>query len=87
VGTHLGKTVDSYNSAVGSFERRVLVQARKFRELGAATGEDIPEAPAIDVVPRELHCLETAPAMGDRFPPAGDEMSDCMVDIHAGGDT
>jgi DNA recombination protein RmuC len=54
VGTHLAKTVDGYNSAVGSLERRVLIQARKFRELGAATREEIPELTVVDVVPRRL---------------------------------
>ena len=35
VGRSLGNAVESFNSAVGSMERNVLPQARKFPELGA----------------------------------------------------
>jgi len=40
-GRALGSAVDAYNSAVGSLERQVLPGARRFTELGAATGEPI----------------------------------------------
>jgi DNA recombination protein RmuC len=52
IGSALKRAVDSYNDAAGSLASRVLVSARRFKELGAATGEEIVEAPTIDQVPR-----------------------------------
>ena len=54
VGDALGKATMAYNKAVGSLESRVLVQARRFKELGAATGDDIPEIETVSHVPRQL---------------------------------
>jgi DNA recombination protein RmuC len=65
VGKHLGAAVGAYNSTVGSLERRVLVHARRFKDLGAATGEDLEELEPVDVRPRDLHAgrpLEALPA-------------------------
>ncbi len=54
VGEGLRKAVETYNQAAGSLERRVMVSARKFPELGAATGEEMPEVEPLDEVPRSL---------------------------------
>ena len=51
----LDRAVGSYNNAVGSLEARVMPTARKFKELGAATREDIDSIGLIDKAVRQLH--------------------------------
>jgi DNA recombination protein RmuC len=50
----LDGAVQSYNEAAGSFEARVLVAARRLKDLEVTTADDIPPADAIDKVPRVL---------------------------------
>ena len=50
----LDGAVQAYNQAAGSFEARVLVSARRLRELKATTGQELPSAEPIDTVPRVL---------------------------------
>jgi DNA recombination protein RmuC len=61
LGLSIERAVESYNKAVGSMETRVLVSARKFKELGAAVGDEIPELEPVDEVPRALAAPEKAP--------------------------
>ncbi len=54
VGKGLDQAVESYNKAVGSLESRVLVSARRFPELGAASVVEMPEPTQIDTTARTL---------------------------------
>jgi DNA recombination protein RmuC len=58
IGRGLDKATGSYNKAVGSMERNILPAARQFRELKAATGEDIPVLAPLDFIPRALNAPE-----------------------------
>ncbi|MBK7875139.1 MAG: DNA recombination protein RmuC [Planctomycetes bacterium] len=54
----LNSAVDAYNDAAGSLERRVLPQARRFKELGASHAEEIETARPIEGVARALQAPE-----------------------------
>ncbi len=58
LGKSLAKSVKCYNEAVGSLESRVLVTARKFRELGVAPADEIAPQEPIDHTPRALDAPE-----------------------------
>lgn len=59
VGRSLSSCVDAYNRAVGSLETRVLVSARRFKEMGAAADSvEIEPLEGVDRLPRELQRCE-----------------------------
>jgi DNA recombination protein RmuC len=65
-GGHMAKTgrslsgaVDAYNKAVGSLERNVLPQARRFQDLGVGgSDKDVPMLDPVDAVARNLQAPE-----------------------------
>lgn len=60
VGRSFGSAIDAFNAAVGSMERNVLPQARKFTELGATT--DAPLDP-VDPLEKGVRALTSTPAL------------------------
>jgi DNA recombination protein RmuC len=50
----LERSVGAYNRAAGNLESRVLVSARRFKELSAAAGEDIPACEPVNLMPRAV---------------------------------
>ncbi|MBI4355228.1 MAG: DNA recombination protein RmuC [Candidatus Omnitrophica bacterium] len=52
--TDLEQSVFSFNRMIGSLEGRILPGLRKFRELGATGGDEIPIIEPIEQTPREL---------------------------------
>ena len=63
VGKGLGQAVDAYNRAVGSLESRVLVSARRFKDYGAAPGDEIK---VIEPVEKRARALQGAPDLLER---------------------
>ena len=57
---NLTSTVEAYNKAIGSFESRVLVSARKFSGLGVvgAQSGDLEELSPIEKAPRHLQAYQ-----------------------------
>ncbi len=54
VGRQLSSSVENFNKAVGSLERKVLPGARKFTELGAHAPKDIEKMETVESVPRTM---------------------------------
>jgi DNA recombination protein RmuC len=66
LGKNLKRATDSYNDAIGSFESRVFVSARKFAALGAVASDDgIDELQQIEVVPRHIQAPELLEVAAD----------------------
>jgi len=72
----LESTVDAFNTAVGSYETRLLPQGRKLKDEAALPGDDLPEIAAIDNAVRPITALDAAPEptriprKQELFPPA-----------------
>lgn len=54
VGKQLASSVENYNRAVGSLERKVLPGARKFVELGIRPKKEIEQVEPLEALPRSM---------------------------------
>ena len=54
---NLDRTNQSFNKAVGTLEARVMPSARRFKELGAGHGDEIPVILELENSPRSLQVL------------------------------
>jgi DNA recombination protein RmuC len=54
LGASLDGTVRSYNQAIASLDSRVLVSARKMKELGAGTSKELPAPDPVEREPRAV---------------------------------
>ena len=72
LGKSLNSSVEAYNRAVGNIETRVLVTARKFKELGAAPlGMEIAELPQVEQIARDVQAPELLPSSNGDSNPSG----------------
>jgi len=70
VGRSLDRALEFYNKGVGSLESRVLVTARRFKELGAISGEEIEILEPLDKAARPMTLDE-----GGLFPEAATSLA------------
>ncbi len=73
-GKHLDRAVQSYNRSVASLERRVLVSARRFQQMGATSARQELTTPAsLDTVPRDPQLTAPAGLAVDEADPATED--------------
>lgn len=75
VGSSLSRSIEAYNKLVGTLESRVLVTARRFRELDLV-GDDLAVLEPVESPPRPLTAIELLDAVADRRPELPPELTD-----------
>lgn len=65
LGKSLDRSVEAYNRTLQSMESRVLVTARKFREMGVSSSEELPDLEPVERVPQAVGQPEIAGLIED----------------------
>ena len=65
LGKSLDRSVEAYNKTLRSVESRVLVTARKFREMGVSSADDLVELEPIERIPQVVGQPEIAGLIDD----------------------
>ena len=79
LGKSLGNSVDSYNKAMGTLDTRVMVTARKFKELEVGqTGSDIEDFNPVEHQTRSIQSEELAPPLPSPSTKGKKEESDSL---------
>lgn len=55
IGNSLGKSVEHFNKAVGSFDSRILPSAKRFTEMGISAKKEIKEPSPIEMITRDVN--------------------------------
>lgn len=86
VGKALDTAVSRYNESVGSFESRVLVQARRFKDLGISSSKELGDAGPVDRSVRFIgsNALEESQRVARALEESSDESGAGQVAMIAG---
>jgi len=57
IGAGLETAVNAFNGAIGSFETRLMVSARRLKELGASSHAEVPQLKVLETRPREPQAI------------------------------
>ncbi len=69
LGSTLGRSVEHYNKAVGSFDSRILPSARRFSDMGLRARKEMVEPQPVDRMPREVRDNDNGDEGGKEPPP------------------
>jgi len=72
VGTRLSAAVDAYNAAVGSLERQVMPQARRFPELGVTADAALPLLEPVEQLARKVGPVSGVESLPETSPDSSD---------------